>query len=401
MTSSGPKGKRARRFARGQAAAVAVGMVSAVICFVAACGDSYGDLCDPSRYLGGTANSGYLASCCDPKLYPNRIVLDPRCPNHNQSPDGGDGGDASADGPIEPPCPGQCLMWPPVGWGLPLMVWIGPEAAAPPCPDTALSEVFHGRIDLDAGDLPCGKCACDAPDGGCILPATLTANAAPCAKITPTTPMTPFDPPAGWDGGCTAHDAIDAGGACGAGTCVQSLTIAPPTVNDTGCAPIQPPLPNDPPAWSFARACMGQAGGACGGGFFCAPPPAPGFHACVPQQGDNDCTGPTYTEKHVAFAGVEDTRSCSPCTCGTPTGSKCTVTITIYPEAACATASTYQATVDSGGPACTDVTKGAALGSKSASAPAYSAGTCEPGGGAPTGAANPTGPTTFCCIPQP
>jgi hypothetical protein len=213
----------------------------------------------------------------------------------------------------------------------------------------------------------------------------------------PSTAQTPFDAPPGWDGGCTAADGIDAG-AFGDG---GSLTIAAPTVTDAGCTAIQPPTPDAGPTWSYALACMGQAGGACAGGFFCAPPQVAGFEVCVALDGDEECVGSTYTEKHLAFLGVDDTRSCSPCTCGAPSGGKCTATISVYANGACASDEVYGLTIDSTMPEwCFDVTTGPLL-SKSASPPTYDAGPCPPSGGAPTGTATPTSPTTFCCIPQP
>jgi len=46
---------------------------------------------------------------------------------------------------------------------------------------------------------------------------------------------------------------------------------------------------------------------------------------------------------------------------------------------------------------CVDIPAGAALGSKTASAPAYQAGTCQPSGGGPSGDVDYVGPSTFCC----
>jgi hypothetical protein len=316
-------------------------------------------------------------------------------------PDGGS--DASADGPTAdagdasiPSCTGQCLPWLPDPWSSPQLVWIGPQPEAPLCPATASLTAYAGSIDLDAGALPCGQCGCEPPDGGCVLPTTLTANAATCATLGPSTVQTPFDAPPGWDGGCFAGDRIDAGAFGDAG----SLTIPPPTVADPPCAAIQPPTPDAGLTMSYAVACIGQVAGACAGGFLCAPSPVTGFQACIAQAGDVACTGSTYTEKHLAFTAPVDMRSCSPCTCGAPAGSTCTVTISAYPDSACATGVTSAVSVDSSGPLCGDVRPGATIGSESASSLTYVPGSCTPAGGVPSGTVTVASPMTFCCIPQ-
>jgi hypothetical protein len=222
------------------------------------------------------------------------------------------------------------------------------------------------------------------------LPTTLTASSATCGTMGNTTP---FDAPPGWDGGCTTADAIDGGAA--------SLTIAAPTVAESGCNAIQPPTPDGGLSMSYAVACVGEAAGLCSAaGFACLPPPAMGFGVCVASGGDYDCPGSPYTEKHLAFVGVDDTRSCSPCTCGAPSGGKCTTRISIYPDSACASSSVYVLGVDSTMPEwCDDVTAGPLL-SKSASPPVYvPGGSCQPAGGVPGGSVTQTGTITFCCIP--
>jgi hypothetical protein len=122
---------------------------------------------------------------------------------------------------------------------------------------------------------------------------------------------------------------------------------------------------------------------------------------CISQVGDSDCTGPAlapYTEKHIFYDSYQDIRTCSPCTCGSPSGSTCSATISIYTDGACSTLA-YSTTVNSSGPACHDLPAGSPLGSKSATAPTYAPGTCAPGGGMPMGTVTPLDPTTFCCIP--
>jgi hypothetical protein len=395
-----PAGRRSRRSAYVKAGAVALAAISLMAGIVSACSSGDVETCDPANWAEGDKSPGYVLVCCDPPGQYGTINTEPLCPNEGTDGgiDAGDGGDAMADGPIEAQCPGQCLPWPPVGWGTPELMWIGPESEAPACPDPGLLADYQGAIDLDAGALPCGECGCEPPDGGCTLPTTLTTNAATCAAVGPSTVQTPFNAPPGWDGGCiTFADAIAAGALCDGSPCVVSLTIAAPTVAESGCTAIQPPTPAAPPTSSYAVACIGEVALGCATGFFCLPP-ATAFRVCVAEQGDVDCPGVPYTEKHLAFAGMDDARSCSPCTCGAPSGDKCTVTLSIYPDDACAMGVTLEVPIDSTGPLCDGVLPGAAVGSESATPPVYEAGSCEPSGGVPGGSVTPSSPTTFCCI---
>jgi hypothetical protein len=107
-----------------------------------------------------------------------------------------------------------------------------------------------------------------------------------------------------------------------------------------------------------------------------------------------------YTEPHVFYQGVADGRGCAACTCGAPGGGGCAAEIWIYGDDACATVASYAVTVGSDTAACVDTLPGAALGSKAASAPTYTAGACQPAGGTPVGSVDLLGPTTFCCIPS-
>jgi hypothetical protein len=373
--------------------ALAGGALSVVVVALAGC-PGYGNLCDPSLYPGGDKDPDYVGYCTDV----------------DAGADGGDGGDGGVDAPADAPigtgaCPGQCVPGPPSLWDAPALVWLGAEGDAPPCPASAPQTGFEGHADLVA-PTGCGACQCEAPSGTCGLPPALTAGAATCALVTPGTPMTPFDPPTGWDGGCTTADAVVAGASCAAGPCVQSLTLAPLSLDEGPCVPTALPAHDDPtPRWAaFARTCRGFPVGACADwGAVCAPPPAAGFRVCVLQAGDVACPDPAsgpYQERHVAFGGFTDTRSCSPCTCGSPAGGACAALVSYFTDGACG-APLGSATVTAAGASCADLPAGAALGSKSAGPPGYTPGACQPAGGEPLGAATPVSPVTLCCIPSP
>ncbi len=122
---------------------------------------------------------------------------------------------------------------------------------------------------------------------------------------------------------------------------------------------------------------------------------------CIYHDGDTECVKQSlFTEKHVFYEGFQDTRACGACTCGSPSGSACSSKISIYTDGACSTLA-YTTTMTSSGPDCHDVPAGVPLGSKSATSPTYSPGACTPGGGEPMGAATPTNPSTYCCLPSP
>jgi hypothetical protein len=217
---------------------------------------------------------------------------------------------------------------------------------------------------------------------------------------------TPFDPPPGWDGGCTPWEAAAAGATCGKEPCVVSLTIAPLELSEGGCATSRPGAPESPATWQTrAHTCQGWLQGTCGDdGHVCVPaaPPGQGFRTCISHDGDTACPpGTPYQDRRVFFAGFVDTRSCGACTCGPPAGSACTAEISIYQDAACASTPGYVETIDALGPACHDLVAGTALGSKAASVPVYTPGACAPSGGEPTGSAKPVDPSTYCCIFEP
>ena len=400
MTLVGSSGGRLRSLPR--AAWIAIAALAATTGLVAACITTI-DVCDPASWTGGTKNPSWFKGCCDPTLFDGGVVDDPRCPNFNAG-DAGDGGhaknenDAAADGPIVEGCPGECVLWPPAGWDSPSLVWMGREDQAQPCPP--LLEVrYEGRGELDASS-GC-DCQCGPPALGCALPA-ITTSAATCAMADAGPPQTPYEVPAAWDGGCAVVNAGDM--LCDGGPCARSVTIAPLVLN-AFCTPVDAHPTPSPATWAkFARECRGAPPGACADDRLCAPPPAPGFLRCVSLMGTYDCSAPffaPYTEPHVFYAGLQDTRTCSPCGCGAPTGSACAARISIFPDGACTSAAVDAGSVGTAAPVCVDVGPGPAPGIALAVQPVDAHGACQPSGGDAGGVAVGLGPTTFCCIPPP
>lgn len=317
---------------------------------------------------------------------------------------GGMGGSTAGTGGGDA-CQGQCAPLGPGSWLGPLLVWIGKDGEAPDCPASAPVADAPMFADLDAPTL-CGACKCDAPTGTCALPGMFAAAAATCAGNGPGVPHTSFDAPAGWDGSCTAASPIPALQKCGGFNvnCVQSLTLPPLTLTEMPCGISEEPIAAKLPyTWgTVARSCHGTAYGRCATpAETCAPAPEPGFTQCLVRDGDRECPAADYTVKHVFYAGVLDTRECSPCACSTPVGSTCSAIISVFNDGSCSPAALVVAgSADAVSPTCHDVTpSGQALLSKLATAPVYAPGACQVSGGEPMGQALPEDPTTYCCLP--
>ena len=317
---------------------------------------------------------------------------------------GGSGGGASNEVGV---CPGQCVEIVPLSTAVVLsLLWFGPvDQEPPPCPSLAPVAVDEGYADLTATKPVCLACACEPPQGACDLPSSMTASNQPCSMAGGM--ATTFDPPAAWDGSCSAANAIPANNLCGGVPCAKSLTIAPLTLHEEGCGVSNsPPADITQPAWTTAaRSCVGsiQYQGGCGLSEVCAPiasEDVAGFKLCFAREGEQECPG-GWSEKHVFYKGIDDTRACSACSCGSPVGSTCSAQVSAYSNAVCSTSMDLFSTIpiDATQPQCFNVPPGMGLLSKSATAPAYSPGVCQASGGEPSGEAVPASPSTFCCLP--
>lgn len=283
-------------------------------------------------------------------------------------------------------------------WDSPSWVWIGVEDQAPECPLGPGTLSYEGRTDLVAPSI-CEACTCEPPTGSCALPSKLTASQAVCdPKVKPTIP---WDAPTPWDGTCDSTTQLPDGAA-------HSLTIDAIAMTENGCA-VGPPVAAKVVSFhwdTYARACdvhwtLGPSDRS-----ICLPPdpPPPGFALCIVQKGENACPtdpGNTFTEQHVFYEGVQDDRQCSACTCGAPTGSACTATISIYKGGGCSGPTFAQIPISSANAVCIDIAlPGQALGSKkSPGSTTYLPGTCPAMGGDGSGIATPANPTTLCCRP--
>ena len=199
--------------------------------------------------------------------------------------------------------------------------------------------------------------------------------------------MTSFAAPDGWDGACTAANPIPEDQLCDGEPCVQSLTIAAPSVTTGACTPrldAPPPVPRLDPWATRARACLAGAYTACEDATTCVPAAPSGFLTCVYHEGDDASCPEGYAVRHVFFEDVIDGRECTPCGCGNPTGASCTLMASVYRDAAC-TDLLASSLVSSSVPFCVVTPPGVALGSKSAAIVDVEPGTCAPHGGEPVG----------------
>jgi hypothetical protein len=308
--------------------------------------------------------------------------------------------DAGADGPTSS-CAGDCVPPPPAGWSGPYLLWTGAPDSVPPCPSNAPVTAYTGKTALLVPDAGCTACTCSIAGGACSLPEHLAAGSGTCEDAGAVTVA--FDPPSGWDGGCTSGDALDAGTLCAGGACLASIIAGPLVVTPPSCTPSIATLA-DAGAPAFTESALACENGApfppaCNG-MVCAPraADAPGVLSCIFQPGINDCPAP-YAKQVVVAMGFEDRRGCAPCACGA-SGSSCAATLSIFSDDACTSKDPLALALTGAGPACADLPDaGAPLGSKRIDSLVLDAGACAPSGGEPTDSGvTLTDAATFCCL---
>ncbi|MBK8254935.1 MAG: hypothetical protein IPK82_20045 [Polyangiaceae bacterium] len=319
-------------------------------------------------------------------------------PGADHDGEGGSGGSTTdtSEAGNAPVCAGACREWKPAWFDEVSMFWIGPPDQAPPCPDFAPIAGSEGYADLTVEETVCPACVCSP--AGCSLPEIMSVSAGKCVDGEP--PSIDWVSPA-WEGACTNQGAIEPGISCNGEPCAQSLTIGPTTVETCqGSAQGTAQFPEL--SWGkIAKECLigPLDGDGCSTGQACVPNIPEGFSLCVYRFGDDaafDCPE-TYPERHVVYAGVNDTRGCEPCTCGEPMGAACSAVVEVHTNSTC-DALVAAATVSVTDSACVDLpSNGPSLGSKSAAWVEQIAGTCTQGGGQAIGTVLPAGPVTLCC----
>jgi hypothetical protein len=144
----------------------------------------------------------------------------------------------------------------------------------------------------------------------------------------------------------------------------------------------------------------GGATGCSAGTCLPTPPSGYGASACVYRAGDVACpTTSSFTLKTLIYESVSDTRGCTTCACGAPTGATCTGIVDIYSYnvfGLCNTALFASVAADG---ACHVLASSPSLPFDFAVRTALpaSGGACAESGGAPNGTATPIQPVTVCC----
>jgi hypothetical protein len=304
-------------------------------------------------------------------------------------------------------CTDPCVPAAPEGWTGPELVSVGSRLFAEECPANAPNTVFEGWFEPVIEPPTCPSCACDEPLGTCKLPETWTVRSEPCGGDGI---ETPFDPPPGWDGMCSAADTIPAGQLCDGKPCVRSLWVSAPPIEEQPCEvvtgqvdPGGPPklVPFAPPPTSTtARACAPSAPwSTCQEepDKLCLPKAGSEFSTCMRKPGDEACPE-GWPVRHVVYEDVDVDTSCSPCSCSPPSGGTCSAAFSAHSDSMCG-GPPNAGVVGTGLPGqCVDLLPGVALASKQAALLSYEPGKCEPSGGEPVLSVELDGATTICCL---
>ena len=297
----------------------------------------------------------------------------------------------AADGGLDSPvfaadaCTGAttCAPAPPSGgWTGPLVLWEG-TGSAPSCAAFYYAPTFQGGTALaDSGAAQC-SCSCGAPSGATCGAATVQFGTGGCSSSCGSASL-PLAT-------CTSVQTLATG--CGAGA---QVTISGSTAAGGNCQP-DAAVTLPPPAWAAqAVACApsSTSPAGCGAGQECVPAPqTPFMHFCVSKAGVNSCVAP-FTQQHLYYAALGDSRGCTACTCGGASGVDCN-------------ANGHVGTW--GNPNC-NASAGPSLGPLPVACTTASphsmeftttptGGSCAPSGGQPTGSLTPQTLTTVCCTP--
>ncbi len=283
-----------------------------------------------------------------------------------------------------------CMAPVPEGWLGPVALWQGTDV--PPftlCPDNGYQQGLGGGwAGIIADPAQCADCMCSSPLGtSCATFSLSFGNSGTCGGLTaPTTLLANVCQSfrLSLDARSVRWESAPAtGGACQSGTDGDSTV---------------PPV-----RWSrYAAACYNpRPGGGCVMGS-CLPRPAAPFASatCITQTGDLVCPYP-YTQRYLYYGGLLDNRSCSACSCASPSGAACSGSVILGSDGICSSDRITLSTVGSCSDLGPDPTPPDLPARQSRSAyytgNVTNRGTCAPSGGAPVGSAEATNPITYCC----
>lgn len=312
-----------------------------------------------------------------------------------------------------------CVPEVPTGWTGYFALYDGAPAGDPGCPaafPSTTNPSYLGNSGITVPPAAC-TCSCGAAQGqvcAALNTITLSTLDAQCngnpncvgqATNLPATANTcennPYYPGGQLTCGPNTSPTCDTqtGDACNVAVSATALEAS-----GGNCAPNPVAVVLPDVQWAkLGHACgdSGALGEGCNIGQACLPKPPMEFETgvCISQEGDIGCPAGAFTEKHVFFGEVTDTRACTDdCSCGAPSGGTCPTTISLYSDLVQNTCNNLIAQFPAGG--CMNLNGNPNVAGRKASAPGAPTGaTCTTSGGAATGTATPASPRTFCCIP--
>lgn len=277
-----------------------------------------------------------------------------------------------------------CLPAAPTNWMGPVMVYEGPGAdPAPTCPASWPTE----QQTVNGGLTSEGSCDCKCADPtgltcgtASVFDFNTTLSCQTQFNITPRFTITPGQcKVVSWTTGDVAkvNNPATTGGSCAASA---DNKLATPTWNDR--------------VRSCGNTTLSQGG--CETNEVCAPNGDALFdRVCIYSEGDNTCpVNSPYNQRVVYHGDFTDTRSCgTDCTCESPTGS-CNPTIQF--ASGCGGGTIFYGQVSPTSNCATINTS-----SPFATYTSNPTGTCTPTNAtaSTTGSADPTIPSTYCCLP--
>lgn len=299
-----------------------------------------------------------------------------------------DGGSASSSSGAN--CDGQCVAAATGAWQGPAFIAeVVPGSRLPECPKGTSPSDVQVYSGLDAPGAVCG-CECGDAVGVDCGGTTLEYH--------------------GVDATCGSPDAnygiswTGTGGTCIDGPSAGANTYwrAEPVGVIGGTCASFPTTTIGAPSWgSQTVVCEAVSDiAACGEGL-CMPPASSPFSsaACVWQAGDHVCTVDGFSNKRLLYAGFDDSRGCTACSCGDPAG-ECEGRLWLRAAAGCE--GSVETIFTDGGCYASDLAVESAILPNSAAGCGGSCQTvvsaaCEPQGGEPSGTIVPSEPHTFCC----
>ncbi len=158
-------------------------------------------------------------------------------------------------------------------------------------------------------------------------------------------------------------------------------------------SPSFPPADWQDEAWTCLPSALGAG---CDSSHFCSPPAEDGL-ICVTRPGahETECPVDYGSYSWILYRDVDDDRSCSPCTCGAPTGDCSGAEISVEdPSGGCPGNGTVLTNN-----VCTALPIHSTMGTFSLESwlPGGLQATCSPSGGNPGGSLLPASPLTVCC----